>query len=59
MKILSEIVSLTKSLLWETVASWAKQALSNSVLLRNYFKLSVSLNFWILPRNLESDPHAL
>ena len=58
MKILSEIVSLTKSLLWETVASWAKQALSNSVL-RNYFKLSVSLNFWILPRNLESDPQAL
>ena len=46
-KISSEIVLSAKSLLSEYAASWAKQALSNSCQYK-CFKLSVSLNFWIL-----------
>ena len=44
---LSEIVLFAKPLLSEYAASWAKQALSNSLLYKG-FKLPVSLNFWIL-----------
>ena len=52
---LSEI---TKSLLSEYVASWAKQALSNSFLYK-CFTLTVSRNFQILSRCLANGPQAL
>ena len=55
---MSEIILSAKSLLSEWVASWAKQAFSNSFLYK-CFKLLISLNFWILSWCLVNSSQAL